>query len=446
MAKPYREGDLWSFRLRIRQQDIYRTGFVSAASATKALDALRHELQSEGRPAHGGPWRITLAQALQTYAVERLPTLKGADQDANRINRYLRAAGLDLIRVTRPAAGSADSPQGPVHWIVSLVPAPAKRPVPRGLSGHRKAQATRTRESDKQRSILAQTTVADIESYQIQKLIDVMCQEGSQPATIGLERALLRRLFNYARRSWNWSRPTRNPATHLTLPKIDNARDRVLTNKELAAISPGLEKSLNPYAAPAIVLLLETAMRVSEPLLQATWADIDWDRWLLRLRDAKAGARDVPLNPSAILALKMLLSLRRDDDPDPRILPITYEALKAVWNRACVAAGIHDVRIHDLRHTAATRFTLELNGNLPVLKVITGHKTYSQLSRYINVKPADVARLLHSRPLTEDDAPAGLHLPRATLVPPPTEAIWNEADLPENVLPLRRTKEVANSG
>jgi integrase len=173
---------------------------------------------------------------------------------------------------------------------------------------------------------------------------------------------------------------------------------------------------------------------------------VDWDRCLLRLRDAKAGARDVPLNPGAMNILTMLAALRSDADVDPRILPITYEALKAVWNRACQAAGITDVHIHDLRHTAATRFTLELNGNMPVLKVITGHKTYSQLNRYINVKPEDVSRLLHGRPLTEDDAPAGLHLTRAALVSPSMEPTWSEADLPGNVVPLRRPKEVASAG
>lgn len=142
----------------------------------------------------------------------------------------------------------------------------------------------------------------------------------------------------------------------------------MLTNKEWRMISSAIEKSLNPYAAPAIALLLEMAMRVSEPLLNAAWANVDWNRCLLRLLDAKEGARDVPLNPAAMTILATLNLLRAEGDPDPRILPISYEALRAVWNRVRVAVGIEDIRIHDLGHTAATRFTLELNGNLPVTK------------------------------------------------------------------------------
>jgi integrase len=211
----------------------------------------------------------------------------------------------------------------------------------------------------------------------------------------------------------------------------------VLTNRVWSDVSQALTQSKNKFLAPAIALLLETAMRASEPLLQATWENMDWVNCTLSLVDAKAGARDVPLSPGAIDILKLLREL--SSPAETKILPITYEALKAGWQRARIIAGIEDVNIHDLRHTAATRFTLELNGNLPVLKVITGHKTYSQLARYINVKPTDVSRLLHGRPLTHDDAPAGLRVQPSGLsfVPPQAQYVAHEP-LPSNVVPFRR--------
>ena len=52
MAKPYREGGSWSFRIRIKHQDIYQSGFPTVAVARKELDALRHSIANEGRPAH----------------------------------------------------------------------------------------------------------------------------------------------------------------------------------------------------------------------------------------------------------------------------------------------------------------------------------------------------------------------------------------------------------
>ena len=438
MAKPYCEGSVWSFRLRVEGQSLYRTGFATAEAARKEHDRLRQILRSAGKPAHAGPFQTTLGQALQTYALERFPFMKGAVQDASRINRYLREAKLETVRAVPPITPCSSSANGAVHWAVQLDPACQSRAVPLSLKKHRDSQVARTAGTDRIRKQLAQTAMAKVLPYQLQELLDTMGKEGYQPATLSLERALLRRLFNYARQSWNWPEPVRNPATGLKLPKVHNARDRVLTNAEWVRISQALEDCQNPHVAPLLALLLETAMRISEPLLHTSWGDIDWDRCLLKLQDAKAGARDVPLSPGAIRILRILAAGRKAGDGGV-IFPVTYEAVKAAWTRACARAGVEGVHIHDLRHTAATRFTLELNGNLPVLKVITGHKTYSQLNRYINVKADDVSRLLHGRPLTEADAPAGLHLPASgPKRMDPVEPASSEKSLPGNVIPLFR--------
>ena len=119
------------------------------------------------------------------------------------------------------------------------------------------------------------------------------------------------------------------------------------------------------------------------------WGEVDFERCVLSLRKAKAGAREVPLSPGAIAILKVLQANPRSANPSALEFPITYECLKSAWNRACVRANVMDANVHDLRHTAATRFSLEFHGDMPLLKVITGHKTDSQLQRYVTL--ADVA-------------------------------------------------------
>uniref|UniRef100_E6QX08 Putative integrase n=1 Tax=mine drainage metagenome TaxID=410659 RepID=E6QX08_9ZZZZ len=350
----------------------------------------------------------SLGQALQTYAGERLPFLKGARQDADRINRYLRSLGLDLVRLKRTGpATSGDTPEN-AYWTVDLVPCQQNRAVPKGLHQHRDQQQHRTQNSDWHRAKLARTMMSDVTAHQLQSLIDAMRQDGYGAATIALERAGLRSLFNHAQRSWYWPEPSRNPASGLVMPKIDNARDRVLSNGEWDRLISALSDSANPFVAPALALLLQTAMRSSEILLTARWQDVDWDRCILKLSDAKAGARNVPLSPAAIEVLRQLQERAGDLVPQVCIFPITYEALKAAWNRSCDRAGIENANLHDLRHTGATRFALEYHGNLPVLKLITGHKTDVQLQRYINIKVDDVVRMMHGRTLDEADAPAGL--------------------------------------
>lgn len=408
MAKPYREGKTWSFRLRIQKQDLYRCGFASEVEARIAMEDARRALEAAQRPTHGGPFHTTLGEALQHYGLERLPMLKGARQEANRINRYLRTVGLATLRVVPPEKDGAGEgkARGVVYWGVVLDPVAHERHIPQGLGAHRAQLSARARESDQHRCGLARTLMSDVTAHDIQLLLNQMGEEGYQAATIGLEHALLRRLYSYAKKSWRW--PLANAASGLVLPRIDNARDRVLTNREWEQLCAALTRCANPYVAPALGVLLQTAMRCSDALVHARWGDYDRDRCVLTLSDGKTGGRCVPLGPGAVAILEGLWAREKDvATRQTRIFPLSYEALKAAWNRACERAGVQGVRLHDLRHTSATRFALELNGNIPVLKLITGHKTTAQLMRYVNIKADDVVRLLHGRSLDEEGAPAG---------------------------------------
>ena len=44
MAKPYKEGSGWAYRLRVAGQDVYCSGFASAAIAQRDMEKLRIEL------------------------------------------------------------------------------------------------------------------------------------------------------------------------------------------------------------------------------------------------------------------------------------------------------------------------------------------------------------------------------------------------------------------
>lgn len=407
MANPYREGSGWSIRPLVRGQRLYLSGFKTAAAAQREAARQTAQIENEGAPARLGARRTCLAVALQDYGRERLPSLKGAQQEARRINRYLRAARQDLVALTpvssAPVAGLAHGEKQAVFWEVTLVQAPPARRVPRGLGPHRAQLGASSAKSDRLRGQLARTPMAEVTRDQLQGFFDALCADKRAPATIALERALLRRIFYYAEESWHWAEPARNPAVGVELPKIDNARNRVLSRKEWKNLCAALDQCTNKYVAPAVALLLETSMRVSEPLLRAHWGDVDWGRAVLELRDSKSGARAVPLGPLALDVLRLLHANRIDE----RILPLSYEALRSAWNRACAAAGIQDLHLHDLRHTAATRYALEYHGNKFVLKSITGHKTDSQLGRYVNITPEDVARMMHGADFSEH-GPAAL--------------------------------------
>ena len=117
---------------------------------------------------------------------------------------------------------------------------------------------------------------------------------------------------------------------------------------------------------------------------------------------------------------KDAVAARLNPQPGEPIVRITYEALRASWRLALKRAGIEDLHLHDLRHTAATRMALK-TGNVFLVKALTGHKTMEMLARYVNVTADDVVNVMHT-----DDADAGKgaegSAPAKTLVDTPAPA------------------------
>jgi integrase len=75
---------------------------------------------------------------------------------------------------------------------------------------------------------------------------------------------------------------------------------------------------------------------------------------------------------------------------DGRVLPINFAALETNFKRAIERAGLVDLRIHDLRHTAATRLSEKLP-NLLELSAVTGHKSLAMLKRYYHPNAEQLA-------------------------------------------------------
>ena len=93
------------------------------------------------------------------------------------------------------------------------------------------------------------------------------------------------------------------------------------------------------------------------------WDDVDRTAGDLRLRDAKAGPRVVPLTAPV---LRVLDAIPRSPD-NPWVISgqrpgKSLSGLHHYWRPIRARAGLHDVRIHDLRHSCAT------HGDFHVLK------------------------------------------------------------------------------
>ena len=354
LAQPYKEGKTFSIRARYKGQDIYLPGFKGARAASDAAAKRRSEIDKFGVPKGRGPEKTTAAQALQDYAMQRLPFKKGAVQEAVRINHYLRAARLDTLVVEPLQKQAVALPQDPapvtpatgagpvdklqadkemkrkakelkqaakpkvVFFKVSLAAHTDERVIPQGLGAHRKAQLTKTANAQRHREVIATSKLSAVTRSVMQDYIDALCNEGAAPATVALERSIWRVLFNYARTSWAWASLADNPATELKMPEVQNTRKRVMTFAEQELMDAALAACRNELIAPTTTLLRETAMRSSEPLQHAYWSDVDWQRQVLSLRDGKAGKREVPLSPAALQALREL----GPGEPDAKIVTV----------------------------------------------------------------------------------------------------------------------------
>jgi Phage integrase family len=114
-----------------------------------------------------------------------------------------------------------------------------------------------------------------------------------------------------------------------------------------------------------VIIAIETAMRRGE-ILSLSWADVFLDERFVRLHDTKnREARDVPLSSRAV---EVLRSPTRHDSG--LVFPVTCEALKRVFIRACKLAGIADLHFHYLRHEATSRIAERLDNILELSTVI----------------------------------------------------------------------------
>jgi integrase len=210
-----------------------------------------------------------------------------------------------------------------------------------------------------------------------------------KPGTIARELGLLHTIIEVARRDWGFGIP-QNVVGQVRRFPVRNARDRRLERDEFVRLRMAVSSNRNKLVAPAIYLAIETALRRGE-LLDLRWQYIDLQNRTAHVPHTKTGnARTVPLTDRAVAILQ---ALPRSEE---RVFPMSAMALRLSWNRVRERAGMPDLRFHDLRHEAISRFA-EMGLTAAELAVISGHRDPRMLMRYTHLRPADLAKKLTGR-------------------------------------------------
>ena len=171
----------------------------------------------------------------------------------------------------------------------------------------------------------------------------------------------------------------------------ERSRERFLTDAEFTRLGRVLDEAVDSGSAPltavtAIRLLMLTGCRKNE-ILTLRWTDVDLDAGQLHLGDSKTGPRAVQLPPTAVELLETLP--RRKGSPwvfpgNDRNGRYSAGGLDHAWQTVRAAAGLEDVRMHDLRHSFASR-ALALGETLPVIGKLLGHSDIETTARYAHL-------------------------------------------------------------
>jgi len=195
--------------------------------------------------------------------------------------------------------------------------------------------------------------------------------------------AVLSTMFNLAEH-WGERPDGSNPCRHIE-KYGQRRRERMLSAEELARLGDVLAGYDNsPYYVAAIKLLVFTGARLGE-ILGLQWQWIDFERGEARLPDSKTGAKTLHLPPPALAVLAELPRV----DGNPHVIvggvpgaPLVN--LEKPWRAIRKAAGLEDVRLHDLRHSFAS---IAASGGmgLPIIGKMLGHTQAQTTQRYAHL-------------------------------------------------------------
>ncbi|MVT37910.1 tyrosine-type recombinase/integrase [Acidovorax citrulli] len=213
------------------------------------------------------------------------------------------------------------------------------------------------------------------------------------PQSVIHEINLLNRVLKAAVMDWGIALPHGLPTTNVRKPAKPKGRERRVSQEEIAAI---VAHSSSSELSVAITVAVETGMRRGE-LAALTWSNVDLIKRTAHIPLTKTDApRTVPLSSTAVAALQRLLPPHTEViGKDRRVFAMQAASMQQALERACQAhrADIHNLRFHDLRHEATSRF-FEKGLSMMEVAAITGHKTLEMLKRYTHLRAEDLAKRL----------------------------------------------------
>ncbi len=241
--------------------------------------------------------------------------------------------------------------------------------------------------------MLGRMKVASVSRADVARLLHRL---GDRPILANRVRALMSAFFSSAVRT-GLRQDDRNPCVHLPRHQ-EQGRVRFLANDELIRLGAAMrqvekgswkdETGMSRPPAPwqslaAIRLLLFSGCRKTE-ILNLRWSEVDLGRQQLRLQGTKTGESFRPLSSAAMEVLQTLPSGDGHDRVIPGMRLGSPHDPRPTWRNICGIANLKGLRLHDLRHTVASR-SQHAGHSLLVTGSLLGHRDLATTKKYVHL-------------------------------------------------------------
>ena len=206
------------------------------------------------------------------------------------------------------------------------------------------------------------------------------------------KKAAFNQAFALVRGALNWAVKRemihRNPAGAVDQFQLQG-RDVYLTKAQVAAVIDAMDHQKDRTVIDILSFIIWTGCRGGEARA-ARWDQFDLEEgiWHKQATDTKQNkVHRVRLSPQALSVLE-----RRREACDGKGYvfpsrtgePITYKRYSRVWHDIREAAGLGDVRPHDLRHTFAS-FAAAAGLDMRTVGALLGHSSTKTTDRYVHL-------------------------------------------------------------
>ena len=242
--------------------------------------------------------------------------------------------------------------------------------------------------------------------------------------TVNLELSIIRQAF---RKGIKWGMAETNPFEYADglFFKLNNRRERALTEEEVRNLIDACPRYLKPIVITAIL----TGLRKGD-ILNLMWKDVDLERGLIHLVEAKTGkTRNIVLNRDMIALLHSLPVKGEYAFPNRNGKP--FVDIRKPFEKALKKAGIKQgkdrkekIVFHSLRHTCISLLT-EKGADTMAVKNYVAHADEKMTAHYTHLSEEYARRtsellsglcgvnLLYGNKM-ETTAPTTKHSPNAT--------------------------------